>query len=152
MPSTPIMGQLASQRSRSAVVVFVLTVAASIGASGPANGQASGHSDGHSGARELAIGLPPAAGLPPGPLQSKLRPRLSDEHGPVTVFIELAQIPAVDVFSAERRAGRPVPAAARAARAASSQVGQAADRVLDLLRDSSDMETYRGYRPPHCPD
>ncbi len=83
------------------------------------------------------MGLVPAAGLPPAPLQGKISPRLGATRGPVTVFVELAQTPAVEVFHAERSAGRPAPVAARVASAAKSQLGQAADRVLGLLRHRS---------------
>lgn len=120
-------------------MLFVLTAMASAGVSGPANGQAGGRS----GALELAAGLPravglaPAAGLPPAPLQGKINPRLGATRGPATVFVELAQTPAVEVFHAERSAGRPAPVAARAAGAAKRQLGQAADRVLGLLRQRS---------------
>lgn len=106
-----------------------MTVTASIGANGPASGQ--------SGAPQLAVGLPPAAGLPPAPLQGKINPRLGVTRGPVTVFVELAQTPAVEVFHAERRAGRSAAFAAQAASAAKIQVEQAADRVLGMLRQRS---------------
>ncbi|MGH3776672.1 MAG: S8 family peptidase [Pseudonocardiaceae bacterium] len=102
---------------------------ASVGVSGPASAQ--------SGALGLAVGLVPAAGLPPTPLQGKINPRLGATRGPVTVFVELVQTPAVEVFHAERSAGRSAPVAARAAGAAKSQTGQAADRVLGLLRHRS---------------
>ncbi|MGH3947039.1 MAG: S8 family peptidase [Pseudonocardiaceae bacterium] len=108
---------------------------ASVGVSGPASGQ--------SGERELAAGLPLAVGLVPGtslspaPLQGKINPRLDAARGPVTVFVELAQTPAVEVFHAERNAGRPAPVAARAAGAAKTRMGQAADRVLGQLRHRS---------------
>ncbi|MGH3887769.1 MAG: S8 family peptidase [Pseudonocardiaceae bacterium] len=127
-------GQLARgprtpRRSRSAVAVVVLTVMASVGAAGPASGQPE--------TVQLAVGLAPAAGLPPAPLQGKISPRRSAMRGPVSVFVELAQTPAVEVFHAERSAGRPVPVAAQAASAAKSQVEQAADRVLRVLRHRS---------------
>ncbi|MGH4011170.1 MAG: S8 family peptidase [Pseudonocardiaceae bacterium] len=103
----------------------------------------SGPTGGRSAALELAAGLPlavglaPAASLSPALWQGKINPRLGSTRGPVTVFVELAQTPAVEVFQAERSSGRPAPVAARAARAAKSQIGQAADRVLGLLRQRS---------------
>ncbi|MGH3883583.1 MAG: peptidase S8, partial [Pseudonocardiaceae bacterium] len=124
-------------------MLLVLTAMASVGVSGPASGQ--------SGERELAAGLPLAVGLVPGtslspaPLQGKINPRLDAARGPVTVFVELAQTPAVEVFHAERRAGRSAPAAAKAATVARDRVSQAADRVLGTLRtlDSSTDELFR---------
>ncbi|HEY6423425.1 MAG TPA: S8 family serine peptidase [Pseudonocardiaceae bacterium] len=110
---------------RWAVAVLALAVMTAVVAGGPASGQPA--------APEIAIGLPPATGLPPGPLQGKISPRLGAVQGPVTVFIELTLTPAVDVFTAQRSAGRPAKVAAQAASAARSQVGQAADRVLGLL-------------------
>ncbi len=114
------------------IVALVLTAMSVSGVRGAAHGKprapqlAVGQS--------LAVGLAPAAGLPPGPLQGKISPRLSTASGPATVFIELTQTPAVDVYSAERGVGRTAPVAAAAARAAGTRVGQAADRVLDRLR------------------
>ncbi|MGH3936734.1 MAG: S8 family peptidase, partial [Pseudonocardiaceae bacterium] len=113
-------------RSCSAVVVLALTVTASIVAGSPASGQPA--------TAQLAVGLLPAAGMAPGPLRGKVSPRLDAAKGPVAVFVELAQPSAVDVFQAERGAGRPPAAAALAASAAKGQVGQAADRVLGTLR------------------
>ncbi|MGH3992264.1 MAG: peptidase S8, partial [Pseudonocardiaceae bacterium] len=107
-------------------MVVVLTVIASAGLSGLASGQPD--------MVPLAVGLPPAAGLPPAPLQGKIGPRLDATRGPVAVFVELAQTPAVDVFHAERSAGRPATTAARVASAAKSQVEKAADRALAMLR------------------
>ncbi len=77
--------------------MLVLTAVASAGVSGPASGQA--------GQPPLAVGLVPAAGLPPAPLQGKISPRLGATRGPVAVFVELTQTPAVEVFHAERGAG-----------------------------------------------
>ena len=108
------------------VLVVVLTVIASAGL----NGLASGQPD----TVPLAVGLPPAAGLPPAPLQGKIGPRLDATRGPVAVFVELAQTPAVEVFHAERSAGRPATTAAQVASAAKSQVVQAGDRALAMLR------------------
>lgn len=117
-------------------MLLVLTAMASAGVSGPASGQAGGRSGalGLAAGLPLAVGLAPAAGLPPAPLQGKINPRLGTSQGPVTVFVELAQTPAVEVFHAERSAGRPAPVAARAASVAKSRMGQAADRALVLLR------------------
>ena len=113
-------------KSPSTVVVVVLTVIASAGLNGLASGQP--------GMVPLATGLPPAAGLPPAPLQGKIGPQLAATRGPVAVFVELAQTPAVDVFHAQRGAGRPATTAAQAVSAAKSQVEQAADRALAMLR------------------
>jgi subtilisin family serine protease len=107
-------------------VVVVLTVIAFAGF----NGLASGQPD----TVPLAVGLPPAAGLPPAPLQGKIGPQLDATQGPVTVFVELAQTPVVNVFHAQRSAGRQATAAARVANAAKSQVERAADRALGMLR------------------
>ncbi|MDQ4092896.1 MAG: S8 family serine peptidase [Actinomycetota bacterium] len=114
-------------KSPSAFVVVVLTVIASAGL----NGLASGQPD----TVPLAVGLPPAAGLPPVPLQGKIGSRLDAARGPVAVFVELAQPPAVEVFHTQRNAGRPAATAAQLAGAAKSQVEQAADRALGMLRD-----------------
>ncbi|MGH8918652.1 MAG: S8 family serine peptidase, partial [Actinomycetes bacterium] len=70
------------------------------------------------------------AGLSPG----KATPPLETARGPLTVFIEVAAIPAVDAYQAERSAGRPAAAAAEAAIAARNQATQAVDRVLGTLR------------------
>ncbi|HEX8759467.1 MAG TPA: S8 family serine peptidase [Pseudonocardiaceae bacterium] len=107
-------------------MVVVLTVIASAGLSGLASGQPN--------TVPLAVSLPTAAGLPPAPLQGKIGPRLDATRGPVAVFIQLAQTPAVEVFHAERSAGRPALTAARLASAAKSQVERAADRALAMLR------------------
>jgi subtilisin family serine protease len=115
-------------------VVLALTVTASVVAAAPARGQAEAPQ--LAGVLPLAVGLVPAAALPPAPLQDKI-PRLGGTPGPVTVFIEFAQTPAVDVFHTERSAGQPAAAAARVANAAKSRMGQAADRVLGVLRHRS---------------
>ncbi|HEY2763256.1 MAG TPA: S8 family serine peptidase [Pseudonocardiaceae bacterium] len=83
--------------------------------------------------------------MAPGPLQGKIGPGLGGSTGPVTVFVELAQTPAVDAYQAERRAGRPASAATEAAVAARKLAGQAADRVLGSLRsrDAATREMYR---------
>ncbi|MGH3787926.1 MAG: S8 family peptidase [Pseudonocardiaceae bacterium] len=117
---------VARVRSLTVVVVLVLTAMSAIGAGGSATGRPEGS--------QLAVGLSPAAGLPPGTFQGKISPRLGAAPGPLTVFIELTPPPAVDVYSAERGAGRTPPVAAAAARIAGSRVGQAADRVLDRLQ------------------
>ncbi|MGH3797915.1 MAG: S8 family serine peptidase [Pseudonocardiaceae bacterium] len=100
---------------------------------------------GQPGQPELAAGLPSAAGLPPGLLQGKIGPVLGASKGPVTAFVELTQTPAVDVYQAQRRAGRPATAAAKAAVGARTLVEQAADRVLGSLRsrDPGTAELYR---------
>ncbi len=110
-------------------MLLVLTAMISAGISGPASGR--------SGPLQLAVGLPPAAGLAPTPLRDKIGPRPGATPGPVAVFIELTQTPAVEVFHAERGAGHPAAVAARAAGAAKIRLEQAADRVLLLLRRSS---------------
>jgi subtilisin family serine protease len=118
-----------ARRSRgwscSAITVLTLTVTAAIVTGGPASGQPV--------MIKIAAGLPPVAGLPLGPLQGRINPRLDATRGPVTVFVELTQTSAVDVFQAERGAGQPPAVAALAASAAKSRVGQAADRVLGRL-------------------
>ncbi|HET9256849.1 MAG TPA: hypothetical protein VFO16_16855, partial [Pseudonocardiaceae bacterium] len=91
--------------TRSAVVVLVLILVSALGAGGAASGQLD--------TPALAVGLPPAAGLSPEPWRGMISPRVG---GPVTVFVELTQAPAVDVFSAARASGSPVAVAAAAAR------------------------------------
>ncbi|MGQ0716824.1 MAG: S8 family peptidase [Pseudonocardiales bacterium] len=105
---------------------------ASAGVSGPASGRSGAL--GLAAGLPLAVGLAPAAGLPSAPLREKINPRRGTRQGPLTDFVELAQTPAVEVFHAERSAGRPAPVAARAASVAKSRMGQAADRALVLLR------------------
>ncbi|MGH3926311.1 MAG: peptidase S8, partial [Pseudonocardiaceae bacterium] len=119
------------------IVALTLTVTASIVSGGPASGQPA--------MSQLAVGLPPAAGLPPGPLRGKISPLLDGTKGPVTLFVELVQTSAVDIFQAERGVGRTPAAAAVAARTAKSQIGQAADRVLGRLqqRGASVHELFR---------
>ncbi|HEX2299166.1 MAG TPA: peptidase S8, partial [Pseudonocardiaceae bacterium] len=131
----PVRGLLVRRWSRS-VLALVTVVAATTTVSAVALGQP--------GQPELAPGLPLAAPASPA-LHDKISPRLHTGQGPATVFVELVQTPAADVYRAERRAGRPAPAAARAATAAKSRVTQAADRVLGSLRsrDAGTDELFR---------
>lgn len=136
MGRIPVRGLLGRGRSRWVVAVVAITATATAAASAVAVGQPD--------QPELAAALPVAAQLPTK-LQGKVSPVLRAGKGPATVFVELAQTPAVDVFQAERRAGRSVPVAARAATAAKDRVAQAADRVLGTLRtlDSGTDELFR---------
>ncbi len=138
MVRVPAGGLFGRGWSRWAVAVLAIAVAATATVAASA---VAGQSD----QPELAPGLPLAGGLPVSSLQSKVSPPLSAGQGPATVFVELAQTPAADVFSAERRAGRSAPAAAEAAIAARNRVAQAADRVLGALRirDAGTDELFR---------
>ena len=107
MGRIPVRGLLGWGRSRWAVAVVAITATATAAASAVAIGQPD--------QPELAPGLPVAAQLPAELMPGKVSPRLSTGQGPVTVFVELAQTPAVDVYHAERHAGRSAPVAARAA-------------------------------------
>ena len=137
MGRIPVRGLLGWGRSRWAVAVVAITATATAAASAVAIGQPD--------QPELAPGLPVAAQLPAELMPGKVSPRLSTGQGPVTVFVELAQTPAVDVYHAERHAGRSAPVAARAASVAKDRVIQAADRVLGTLRmlDSGTDELFR---------
>ncbi|HEY2723773.1 MAG TPA: hypothetical protein VGI84_03705, partial [Pseudonocardiaceae bacterium] len=102
---------------RSAVAVAAITVVASAG-----GWAAAGAGWAESGPPPLAPGLPTAHALPLPPLLGKLGPRLATSTGPVTVFVELAQPAALDVFQQQRGAGKPVPAAAQAATQARGRI------------------------------
>ncbi len=125
------MAGLARGWRRWAVVVLTITGGAWAAASAAAIGQPDNAA--------LSPGLPSANGLPPALLSgdghpSRGAPLLGTEEGTVTAFIELAVTPAVDVYHAERRAGRSAPAAADAVVIARNQVEQVAERVLGVLR------------------
>ncbi|HEX2299171.1 MAG TPA: S8 family serine peptidase [Pseudonocardiaceae bacterium] len=131
----PVRGLRGRRRWTVAVVVITATATAAVSA------VAIGQPD----QPELASGLPVAGHLPAELPLGKVSPVLGTGQGSATVFVELAQTPAVDVYHAERRAGRAAPVAARAATAAKDRVSQAADRVLGTLRtlDSGTDELFR---------
>ncbi|MGH3931132.1 MAG: S8 family peptidase [Pseudonocardiaceae bacterium] len=120
------MAGLARGWRRWAVALLAITVGAWAAASAAAIGQPDDAA--------LSPGLPLAAGLPPASLPGQDRPVLGAEQGPVTAFIELAATPAVDIYHAERRAGRSTSAAADAVITARNQVQRVAERVLGALR------------------
>ncbi|MGH3917119.1 MAG: S8 family serine peptidase [Pseudonocardiaceae bacterium] len=110
----------------------VAVLAITVGAWAAASAAASGQPD----RGELAPGLPSAPGMSTDLLLGKVSPRLGAEQGPVTAFIEVAATPAVDVYHAERSAGRSAVDAADAVTAARNQAEQVVDRVLGTLRSS----------------
>lgn len=90
-----------------------------------------------------AQGIAPNPDPPPAPgvasadvgdgFTGKLATRLSEASGPVAVFVELTDTPAIDAFTAATSRGQAPPAAAAAANEATDAAEQTATEVVDEL-------------------
>ena len=111
-------------RSATAVLAAVLAVT-TVGLTGTAAAQPTPPPD-----------VPLAAGVPVADAEGftgKVADRVRDAQGPTSVFIELAERPAVDVFAAARRQGRTEVAAANAAQDAADATDETSTGVVDDL-------------------
>ena len=113
-------------RSTGVLATSALLVAALLHASGLATADPTG---------PLAESVPAAAGRPAaGGSSERVGRSLTEASGPVTAFVELAETPAVEVFTAAQTRGEDKERAGAAARETKRRSDAAADRVVDALR------------------
>ncbi|WP_410574121.1 S8 family serine peptidase [Amycolatopsis sp. cmx-4-61] len=111
--------------ARATTAAFAVVLAAALGA--PVANASPDPAQGS----QLADGVAPAK-IDDAKLPGKLSPRLGAAQGRVTAFVELAEKPAVDAFTAAQPQGKEQ--AKRAARAAKADTAAAVDAVVGQLR------------------
>ncbi len=116
------------RRATAIVSVVALGAALVVAAAGPASAQDAPAAP-VAGATAPGVAAAGTAGF-----TGKIADRVRDASGPVSVFIQLSDTPAVDVFNAERGRGRTPAVAAAAAQDATDAVEQTATGVVSDLR------------------